>query len=197
MTDTVSLLCGEPQRSESYRAIQACNDYLRMGPSRSLSALAEQYAASIQNAPTGRLLTLKGWSRRYGWVVRAESYDARLEAEKNTRAAEVMASGLALAHERVDKLKELAAFLEGQMYERGQDGKFHNVWLPDTKAIGQGEHTQIIDIEHFNGALISQYRETLADIAAETGGRVKKSEVTGADGGPLVIELGGVEEDDF
>ena len=39
MTQTVELLAGQRQRSESYRAIQACNDYLRMGPTRSVGKL--------------------------------------------------------------------------------------------------------------------------------------------------------------
>jgi len=177
--------------------MQACNDYLRMGPSRSLSGLADLYAESIQNAPTGRLLTLKGWSRRYGWVERAAQYDAGLEAAKNAEAERIMREGLALAHERVRKLDALAGFLEEQLYEQGKDGKHHNVWMPDVKSVGYGENAEIVTIEHFNGALIREFRDTLADLAAETGGRVKKQEITGGGGGPLIVELGGVAEDDF
>jgi len=109
-------------------------------------------------------------------------YDARLEAEKNARAGEIMASGLALSHERVDKLKTLAGFLEVQMYERDADGKYYNIWVPDTKAIGAGEYTTFIDIERFNSGLLSQFRDTLADLAAETGGRVNKQEIRLPDG---------------
>jgi hypothetical protein len=169
-----------------------------MGPSRSLRALAEQYSESEQNiAPTRSIGTLMGWSDRYGWVERAAQYDAQLEAEKNAEAQRIMREGLALAHERVRKLDALAGFLEEQLYEQGKDGKHHNVWMPDVKSVGYGENAEIVTIEHFNASLIREFRDTLADLAAETGGRVKKSEITGTDGGPLVIELGGVSEGDF
>ena len=154
--------------------MQACNDYLRMGPSRSLSTLAAVYAESVQNAPTDKHLTLKGWSRRYGWVERAAQYDVGLEAAKDAEAERIMREGLALAHERVRKLDALAGFLEEQLYERGDEGAYHNVWMPDVKGIGQGQYMQVIDIEHFNAALIREFRETLGDLAAETGGRVTK-----------------------
>ena len=178
MTDTVSLLAGERQNGESYRAIQACNDYLRMGPSRSLRSLAAHYDESERSiTPTTALGTVARWSERYGWVERAAQYDARLEAEKNAEADRIMHEGLARVHERVRKLDALAGFLEEQLYERGDNGTFHNVWMPDVKGIGQGEYMQVIDIEHFNAALIREFRETLGDLAAETGGRVVKQAV--------------------
>jgi len=159
-----------------------------MGPARSLSVLAEKYADTPQNAPTLRLGTLKKWSQRCGWVERASEYDTRLDAEKNARADEIMRSGLALAHNRVEKLRALAGFLEEQMYEQGEDGVYHNVWVPDVKQIGSGESAERVDLERFNPALISEYRATLDDLAKETGGRIHKSEITGKDGTPLVIE---------
>ena len=177
--------------------MQACNDYLRMGPGRSLRTLAAQYAESGQNSPTQSGGALNKWCGRYGWVERAAQYDVRLETEKNAEAERIMREGLALAHERVRKLDALAGFLEGQLYEIGERGTYHNVWMPDVKGIGQGEFMQVIDIEHFNAGLIREFRETLADLAAETGGRVDRKEITGSGGGPLVIELGGVDEEDF
>ena len=185
--EVVSLLSGERQKSESFRAIQACNDYLRMGPGRSLRLLLEQYRKSEQNlAPTRSQGTLWGWSARFGWQERAAAYDARLEADKDARTAEIMQSGLAVAHERVVKLKDLAGFLEGQLYEQGEDGVYHNVWLPDVKQIGSGLDAERVDIERFNAPIIEQYRGTLDDLAKETGGRKERHEVTGADGAPLV-----------
>ena len=185
----MSLLAGERQSGESYRAIQACNDYLRMGPGRSLRSLAEHYSGSERNlAPTLSVGTLMGWSERYGWVERAASYDTRLEDAKNARAKDIMESGLALAHERVVKLKRLAGFLEEQMMEKGEGGVYHNVWLPDVKQIGSGADAKRVDIERFNQGIISEYRATLDDLAKETGGRVSKQEITGKDGGGLVIE---------
>jgi hypothetical protein len=172
-------LAGERQRGETSKAIQACNDYLRMGPGRSLRLLHKQYKDEQKLAPTRILGTLCNWSSRYGWQRRAEAYDAELDRLKTERAEEIMRSGLALAHERVEKLKDLAAFLETQMYEQDDTGAYPNVWLPDVKQIGGGEHAERVDIERFNAALIGEFRATLDDIAKETGGRKQQMEHMG------------------
>ena len=173
--------------------MQACNDYLRMGPGRSLRDLVARYRDAGRNTtPTRSFSTLGDWSPRYGWVERAAQYDARLEAAKNAEAERIMREGLALAHERVRKLDVLAGFLEKQLYEIGEKGTYHNVWMPDQKGIGQGEYMTIVDIEHFNGSLIREFRETLADLAAETGGRVSRQQIEGVGGGPVVIAIGGI-----
>ena len=146
-----------------------------MGPGRSLADLARQYAESSQNLPPTRSkATIKDWSVKFDWIKRAELYDAHLEAAKNERAREIMQSGLSLTHERVDKLKTLADFIEVQMFEQGEDKEYHNVWLPDVKQIGAGEYAERVDIERFNSAIFEQYRGVLDDLAKETGGRREK-----------------------
>ena len=147
-----------------------------MGPGRSLRVLVSQYNECEQNTtPTRCFRTLATWSTRYAWQERAEECDAELEKRKTARAEEIMQSGLALAHNRVEKLKVLALFLHTQMYERGEDGVYHNIWLPDVKQIAGTR----VDIERFNAAIISEYRATLDDIAKETGGRKSKLELSG------------------
>jgi len=188
-------LAGHRQKGETGKAVQACNDFLRMGPGRSLRDLWRQYNKSEQNqTPTRSWGTLAAWSSRYEWASRAEVYDLQLEADKNERRDEIMASGLALVHERVDKLKWLADFLEEQINEQGEDGVYHNVWLPDVKQIGSGEYAERVDIERFNAALISEYRATLDDLAKETGGRKQRVEHSGDEEGmPIRVFVGGID----
>ncbi len=174
----VELLAGEKQPHESLRAMQACNDYLRMGPGRSLAGLRRRYLEMPQNtAPTRSSTTLSKWSQAYGWPQRAETYDAKLEEEKNARAREIMETGLAAAHERVLTLKHLAAFLESQLYMQGPNNEYKNVWLKHVKQIGYGDTAERVDLERFNAALIDQFRGVLDDLAKETGGRVRKGEL--------------------
>ena len=177
----VKLLVGETQKSESNKAIQACNDYLRMGAGRSLAKLHHNYVSpsSISAPTTVSLRWLQEWSRRYDWVNRAAEWDAQADERKTLEYNLAMKNGLALDYERVNSLKGLALFLESQVYEQGETGKYHNVWLPDVKSVGYGENSEIVDIERFNAGLIQQFRGTLDDLAKETGGRVVKSEFTG------------------
>jgi hypothetical protein len=168
----------------------ACNDWLRLGPGRSLSRLAEKYnEGQRRSAPSRSLTTLQKWSSKYGWAERATAFDVQWEQLKNQEREAELNFGLALDYERVRKLKRLADFLEAQLYEQGIEGQFHNVWLPDVKNVGYGEDAEKVDIERFNAALITQYRETLEDLAAEVGGRVKRQEVSGKDGGPIAHEV--------
>lgn len=124
----VDLLVGIKLKGEGKNPILACNDYLRMGPGRSLPKLLAQYAEIGQDQPpTTSIGTLKAWSVRYEWQDRADLYDAEIEAEKQAsakgeqrkaaaRRKEIMQEGAALDYERVAKLKKVAAELEAQIF---------------------------------------------------------------------------------
>jgi hypothetical protein len=188
----IKLLAGQRQKGERLTAVQACNDWLRLGRGRSLSKLLETYTENDQELPPTRSMgTLKGWSSRYHWQDRSEEYDAELERQKNERRQEVMDSGLALDFERTDELKRLAHFLISQIYEQGENGDYHNIWLPDVKQVGAGKDAERIDIERFNAAIISELRGVLDDLAKETGGRKLRQEITGAEGGAVIVQYTG------
>lgn len=172
----VDLLIGEKQEGEAKKAIQACNDYLRMGAGRSLAKLIEFYTQNTAESPPVRTLkTVKKWSSQYGWQARANAYDSEIErqktAELEARRKEAMLTGLALDYERVLKLKHLADTLAGEIWDN--DGEFIRdaVWLPDVKSIGSGEYAERVDIVRFNKAILDEFREILNDLAKETGGR--------------------------
>lgn len=188
-------LTGQRQKGESDNAVIACNDWLRMGSGRRLIDVINNYqqlstfSASFA-PPTLSDKTLRTWSSNYNWASRASEYDAAWEQRKNEEREQVFGHELALDFERVRKLTKLATLLEAQIYELSlpnHDGieTLHNVWLRDVKQIGRGDDAERVDIERFNGNLISEYRAVLDDIAKEVGGRAKKTEVTGKDGGAI------------
>lgn len=133
--------------------------------------------------PSLSVETLYTWSKNYGWSERKAIYDGDIEMRKNRELRQVMELDLANPHGRIGRLIRLANMLEGQIYELSEPdetGKrvYHNVWVPDVKAVGSGDNMEIVDIERFNAPLIKEYRETLDDIAAETGGRVRHAKIT-------------------
>ena len=187
------LLSGVRKENESDKAVQACNDYLRLGPGRTLGKLSERYTKTRRNSPpTDSEYTLRAWSAENEWLARASNYDAELEQEKNDRRRKEMENGLALDYERVRKLKRLAAFLEGEIYFEGEGAEIVNdeggavsdahpkVWLADVKQVGSGEKSKRVDVVRFNSALIAEYRAALDDLAKEAGGRKVKTELSGA-----------------
>lgn len=185
-------LAGKPQPHETSKAILACNDYLRMGAGRSIEKLHNRYQTVTEpSPPTRRLPTLKGWSSRYGWVARANAYDAEIEQRKTAaideQRREVMETGLALAHERVDELKRLATLLQSQILQtdddHNEDDPRHrpNLWLRNVKQIGMGEFAEVVEYFRYNTAIIGDYRGVLDDLAKETGGRKTRAEVVGID----------------
>lgn len=190
MNDQIQPLAGQRAESgESDNAVIACNDWLRMGPGRSLPALVEKYTAEHYGAPpTTKLNTLKRWSSDHDWAARATAFDANYEQIKSEQRARVMNYGAALDFERVTRLKHLADFLEAQIYERDDEGRHCNIWVKDVKQIGSGDDAYSVDIFRFNGGLLSEYRNTLNDIAKEVGGRTQKVQHSGDENNPLQIK---------
>lgn len=195
--DAMQPLAGERCEGESKKAITACNDWLRMGPGRSIPALIEKYRVlSSENPqfhpPSLKKGTLATWSYKFEWQNRASIYDAEWEARQNEERERVFKQGLALDFERVKKLNRLADMLEAQIYEIAEYGEHageqHRLWLPDAKWIGAGDTGERVDIVRFNSGLLSEFRNTLNDIAAEVGGRIKKSELSGPNGGAIPVE---------
>jgi hypothetical protein len=93
---------------------------------------------------------------------------------------DALKTGLALKEERVKRLTLLAALMEEDLFNGV-------LWTEDVKMIGSGPLQERVEFEEFNGAEVQQYRGVLDDIAKEMGGRVQRQEVTGADGGPIVV----------
>lgn len=193
MPKTLKPLAGERKSNESDRAVQALNDYLRMGPGRSLSKLLQRYAKSRKTTqPTDSLNTLRKWHELFEWQSRSSEYDAASERDKNARRQKVFDTGLAQDHARVTELKKLAGFLKGEIYETNtvvadddeeEDApvvepifKNPKVWLKDIKIVGSGEDAYPVTIYRFNSQLIDQYRGVLDDLAKEVGDRRQKLE---------------------
>ena len=178
---SVKLLAGEPKERETAKAIQACNDYLRMGPGRSLDKLCERYQIATEAPPTKRLQTLKGWSSAFGWVERAGLYDAEQEAAKTDEIARLRSEGLAADHERIRELDAIFQALKTEFAEG------EGLWYKDTKLSAKGTSV-VVDV--FNKPLIDSMRGVLDDIAKEVGGRRQQlsMEHTGKDGGPIRVK---------
>jgi len=177
--NAIQLLAGNKEKGESPLATSACNDYLRMGPARSIAGLHRAYIANDPNYHRS-MNSLYHYSWDFNWARRAEEYDARMEAQKNLVAAETLATGLATATTRIERLKRLAQLLEEEIARPGR------LYIEDTKQVGTGRFAKQVKTIRFNSALVDQYRGALDDIAKETGGR---SKAAGSDGMPVRIEV--------
>lgn len=180
--DFGSRIVGENGRRESKKSHAAFLDYCHMGFGRSLAALHKIYLET-EYPPTRSFPTLANWSKNFGWVKRVEAFDrqqaAHAQAIYEARRQSILESGLAQKHERLDKLCSIF----DRLYEDFQSDQ--NLWMHEAKGIGAGENFVVIDTIRFNAALVTEIRNTLADIAAEVGGRPRKTELTGRNGGPI------------
>lgn len=119
-------------------------------------------------------------AQEWEWDKRAAAWDKYRIAERDKQTAaeeeEVLNSELALKHNRIKELQELAALLKEEVYDEDKR------WVEDIK-VGKEPYY----VKQFNDAVIREYRATLDDIAKEKGERAKltKSELTGKDGAPL------------
>jgi hypothetical protein len=89
--------------------------------------------------------------------------DVNLQELSQSAEYDALNSGLALRENRVKKLQQLADKLENDIFGE-------NLWVTDVKAVG----AELVYIERFNAAEVSEYRGTIDDIAKEMGGRVQK-----------------------
>lgn len=138
---------------ETAKAHAAFADYCRMGVGRTLASLHRAYTEGSpeMKARAVSLRWLKEWSRKHEWQARVQDYDARMQAAADEEAEREMLEGLALPRERVRFIKNI---LEGM--------------TPD----------EVRAALKASPATAAQIRGFLADLAAETGGRVQRTEAT-------------------
>jgi hypothetical protein len=188
---TLTLLAGERQPGESDKAVVACNDWLRLGPGRTLGLLLAKYAGTRRNAPpTDSLATLKHWSEDYKWADRGASFDAQVEEQKNAERQRVMSSGFAQDYARVRELDKAIRFLLRQIYAHDNGGPngespYFNVFARNAKMIGGGLNAERVDYVEFDGAPWEVLRGLLDDAAKETGGRKQQLQ----HGGKITVTL--------
>jgi hypothetical protein len=158
-----------------------------MFPRRSVAAIySEEHPEETtkddkrrQNAPGSWYAMAKRWQ----WEERAEAYDAAQFAEEEKIRARVFHSGFALQHNRILALQKQLEDLIAMTTEQDK------VWVPDVKAIGNGPDAERVDLVQFNAPLFTLIDKFTASIAAEMGERIKKTELTGKDGGPMEFEV--------
>jgi hypothetical protein len=175
------------QPHEPIRWFMRFRAYLNLGPTRSIEKVFQN---EFPEKEKGRQRPSNIWyvrSKEWLWKKRAEEWDisvankALADAEK--RRIEILTTGLALKHERVHVLKDLAETMLKDLSEEERR------WLRDAKGIGQGEYFQVIELERFNAPEVEQLRGVLDDLAAELGERQRKLEHTGPEGGPIPVSV--------
>lgn len=129
-------------------------EYAAMGPSRTLIDMAKGPDAGQSVTKKRGYKTLRNWSSAHGWTDRAHAYDVAVQERQRAKLEEEMVTGLAAPAERVKALKKL----------------FEDV----TDLHGTGN--QLAVRTNANG-LLAQVRGLLDDLAKETGGRIKRSDV--------------------
>ena len=106
--------------------------------------------------------------------------DVSIDDLKENGEYDALKSGLAIKENRVKLLEELAQLLKVDIFQNNL------LWLEQAKGLGSGENYERYDYREFNTQEVAQLRGILDDIAAEVGERVRKQELTGKDGKPLI-----------
>lgn len=115
-------------------------------------------------------------AEQWNWKDRAEAYDKARQAEQEAREAayreyeaaereRILTTGYALMEKRIEELSSVVDLIKGSFK---LDGEIAYQWVTPDK--------------------IRELRGCLDDIAKELGHRVKKTEVTGKDGGAIEIQ---------
>jgi len=153
-------------RREPVRANRALGDYCSLDSTRSLKKLLQHYAAD-PDAPTHSLANLKRWSFTYSWPARAFCFDELQRISDNhaytERRRSIIETGLALKHERIEKLKLAYAQLEPYL----ADPEF--TWPRQVKKLPTPDGGfELVETRRFNAEIYTQLRGLLADLDRET-----------------------------
>lgn len=166
--------------------------YRNAGPGRTLLGTVHAEEARKSNKKPSKYIP-GAWSNaceRWNWKARAEQYDAnqQAQAEERRRALleleqaeieRILTTGYALMHKRIEGLAEMADLIKKSFIDENAEEKINFAWVTPDK--------------------IREYRGCLDDIAKELGQRIKKNELTGKDGGPLLFQTewggGSIEEE--
>lgn len=157
----------EQQRKESAKAFAAFSMYLNLGSERSLAAVARKLSKSEQ--------LLKKWSRRFDWTSRVQAHAAHLALiERET--TEALARGKA------------AEWLTRQQQVREREWEMHEKCIAAAKRALDAFMAK--STVYANLADISRILEVASRLGRLASGMATdKTELTGADGGPIQIEL--------
>ncbi len=155
----------DQQEGEAHIWFERFSIFRLLGPTRTVPKAYRKWRYdTTQTLPDNK--NTAGWwydeAEKSKWTARAEAWDESQREYVEDRALEVYNDGLSFAHERVAKLKLIAEKLE--------------------KHILDAKTTRISPF------VIEQYRGILDDIAKERGDRTKETRITGAQGGPIIIE---------
>jgi hypothetical protein len=151
----------------SPRASRALLDYLNLGPGRSLPALVQRYK-NQESPPTRALNTLRMWSSKDDWAARAASFDAleaqRISEEYRAHREALLQTGLALQHERIERLTTWFQKLDALTQSD------EAIWIRQVKTLrlenGQFER---VELRRFNDDLFRLLLGILQAIASEIG----------------------------
>lgn len=141
-------------------------EYRLLGPSRNFRRFYRMKRVQTGKSDLGQISGASAHWLKYftewHWKERAEAWDAEVREEQEAHTEQILGEGLALAHERIVKLKAVADKLEQ--------------YILDPK------------VTRVSPYILEQYRGLLDDIAKEKGERIKETRFTGVKGGPIVIE---------
>lgn len=118
--------CRAVTSAEPAKARQAWADYLALGADRSLEALLRRYQAASA-APTVRIATLKGWSKRFGWQARLSDIANQQARETEEREAaarrDLQEAGIAERQNRIAALNDRWQRLQQVIDARAEEHK--------------------------------------------------------------------------
>ena len=169
--ETIPLIAGTPEPDEPIAAIKACNDFIRLGRTRSKTRLMDWYRdnPTLAAASWSQICT---WYVRFSWMVRGNLYDMEVERALTARQQEVFGQGLATIHERVLELQRIYLEVKPRLIKIPQSEETQYTYSDEKGWVDENGNPPPKDTP-VNTDVLQQMRGLLDDLALETGGRTK------------------------
>ncbi len=173
----MSVNAWDQREGETDKAYSAFVDYMHLGISRSLEKLRQKY-----NRNTSYTRQLAKWSSEYLWVSRASAYDASLRAEIESTQLEL----------RKQLVK--AEFDDGLLLLSKWRDLFNEAELQLHREETKKDITTVfVEVDIPSHLALAKLRREIGDQMRRALGlplQVTTQEVTGKDGGPIILKTG-------
>jgi len=148
----------EQQARESARAFEAFSEYLKLGPERSLAAVAQKLSKSEQ--------LLKRWSARFDWPARVAAHAAHLAlVERQATEAAVRDEAAEWLERRKEHRKEEWA-VRGELLKAGREA-LRRWWANEKRSASFDGITRMLDLASRLGRLSSGMPTDHTEVSGE------------------------------
>jgi hypothetical protein len=133
--------------------------------------------------------TLYRWKRDPEFLAAVDAHNAAFREIARRKGAAILDRRVAALNDRLQRMKRVIDERGDDPGMQGVPGGKTGLLVRTVKAVGRGEDFELIDLYEVDTGLLKELREHEKQAAQELGQWAERTEISGKDGGPLLISV--------